>query len=371
MTSSITLGPEKIARIVKAVLQVPTPENSQPWKIVVSKNELTFFHASERAKLATFPDDTSVLGLGIIAESLELACSMEGLQVQITYFLENRSDEHPWLKAELYPATEPTVDQLAQAIFIRHSDRRHYAGGSLNDPVFQKVHEEAKANQGANLYFIDKYPPKFLELMQNADRIVMEWEELRQDLTGWVRFTDREIAETRDGMPWRSIIRGTENWLYYLRSRFWWLATRLDWFPASLQKLETRLFDDSAELSPLNYDDGAGIGCITTVSASAEDLIASGRLSLRIWLLLNLNGYGFQPLTNLPALIYPLHLGNLDIPNHLTALVENGYETLQQIFGFPEPELPIFCFRTGLAMGEYPVNARTLRRTEHVNYVEK
>jgi hypothetical protein len=135
--------------------------------------------------------------------------------------------------------------------------------------------------------------------------------------------------------------------------------------------LETRLFDDSAELSPLNYDDGAGIGCITTVSASAEDLIASGRLSLRIWLLLNLNGYGFQPLTNLPALIYPLHLGNLDIPNHLTALVENGYETLQQIFGFPEPELPIFCFRTGLAMGEYPVNARTLRRTEHVNYVEK
>lgn len=370
MQNKTALSPdtEKIARIVQAILQVPNPENSQPWKIVVCENVLEVFHSSERAKLATFPDDLSILGIGMIAETLDIVCSTEGLQAQITYFLEKRSDEHPWLKAELHPVEENSVDQLASAILLRHTDRRRYAGGSLNDPVFQEVHNEAMANQGANLYFIDKYPDEYLKLLQNADKTVLEWPELLQDLTQWVRFTDKAIKTTRDGMPWRSLLRGKDNWIYYLRSRLWWLASNFNWVPASLQKLETYIFDDSSELTPISYDDIAAIGCITTKSSSIDDLIASGRLALRIWLLLNLRGYGFQPMTNLSSIIYPQRLGTFNLPSHLAPLVDNAYETLQGLFGFPESELPIFCFRTGLANGEYPTNARTLRRTDHVSY---
>ncbi len=356
---------EKIARIARAVLQTPTPENSQPWKIAIRENVLEIFHCSERANMVTFPDDLSVLGLGMIAEALDLACSAEGLEAQTSYFLEGRCDENPWLKARLNPA-DRSPDPLAQALLMRHSDRRFYAGGSLDDPVFSEVRQEAAAIQGANLYFIGEYPPKYLQLLQNADATVMEWPELRHDLTKWVRFTDKQAEKTRDGMSWRTFIRGPEDWVYYLRSRVWWLASSLDWFPSWLQKLETRFFDDSAELSPLSYDDGAGIGCITASSAAAEDLVASGRLALRIWLLLNLRGYGFQAMTNLTAIVYPQRLGTFNLPDHLAHLVANAYETLQGLFGFSDRELPIFCFRTGLAARKYPANARTLRRSEHI-----
>ncbi|OQY54817.1 MAG: hypothetical protein DRR08_16695 [Candidatus Parabeggiatoa sp. nov. 2] len=359
---------EKIDRIVQAILQTPTPENSQPWKIVVRENVLEVFHSYERAKLATFPDDLSVLGIGMIAETIELAGSTEGLEARFTFLLEERSDEHPWLRAELNTVDNLSPAPLAQALFLRHSDRRYYAGGSVDDPVFQEVRQEAAAIQGANLYFTEKYPDEYLQLLKNADQIALKWPEFCEDMTRWVRFTDKEIEKTRDGMSWRSFLRKNPNWLYYLRSRLWWLATRLGWFPPSLQKLESYIFDDSSEPSPSSYDDGAGIGCITTLSASVEDLVASGRLVLRLWLLLNLRGYGFQPITNLPAIIYPQRLGTFNLPNSLNDLVANGYETLQQVFGFSEPELPIFCFRTGRAMGEYPAIARTLRRTDHVCY---
>ncbi|MBF0280710.1 MAG: hypothetical protein HQM13_23150 [SAR324 cluster bacterium] len=362
-----SIDKEKISRVVKAMLQTPTPENSQPWTIVACDHILEIFHSSERAKLATFPDDLSVFGIGMLVETLELVCSNEGLEAQTTLLLENRSDEAPWLRVELTPV-ERRPDPLGQAIFLRHTDRRHYAAGSLNDPIFQNVRREGKASQGSNLYFINEYPDEYLQLLRNADQKVMEWDELRHDLMNWTRFTNKAIAETKDGMPWRSFLRESENWVYYLRSRVWWLATCLDWFPDWLQRLETRFFDDSSELSPLSYDDGAGIGCITTMSASEEDLVASGRLTLRIWLLLNMNGYGFQPLSNLSSTIYPLQTGRLNLPKHLAHLVENGYEILQRVFGFSKQETPIFCFRTGVAKGEYPENARSLRRVNEMTF---
>jgi hypothetical protein len=367
MTSSIP-NREKIDRIVQSILQTPTPENSQPWKIVVSENVLKVFHSSERAKLATFPDDLSVLGIGMIAETLELACSSEGLEARLTFLLEERSDEHPWLRAELNTVDNISPDPLAQALLWRNCDRRYYAGGSLDDPVFQEIDQEAAAIQGANLYFTDKYPDEYLQLLKNADQIAIDWQEYSDDMAKWLRFTDKEIKKTRDGMSWRTLLRGNPNGLYYLRSRLWWLATRFDGFPQSLQKLESYFFDDSWDLSPSSYDDGAGIGCITTLSTSVEDLVAAGGLTLSLWLLLNLRHYGFQPLTNLPAIIYPQRLGTFKLPNDLNHLVANGYETLQQVFGFSESELPIFCFRTGRAKGEYPAIARTLRRTDHVSY---
>jgi len=358
---------KQIDCIAKAVLQVPSAENCQPWQIVIDKNVIEIFHLSQRAKLATYPDDVSVLGLGMIAETIDLVCKNEGLEARKTFFLENRSDHFPWLKAEIHEK-KTVPDPLVKAIFLRHTDRRWYNGGSLNDPVFQEACDEAVKFSEVSLYFTNHYPEKYLKLLSSADEIVMNWEKLRHDLMQWARFTDKDIKRTRDGMTWRSFLRGKENWLYYLRSRIWHLAARLDYFPAFLQALETRFFDDSAELSPTSYDDGAGIGCITVNSDRTDDLVAAGRLMLRIWLLFNQNKYGFQPLTNLSITVYALSCGKFKLPENLSHLMDKGYETLQEMFGFPNKELPVICFRTGLSMGDYLPKTRSLRREEHICY---
>ncbi|MDD5227284.1 MAG: hypothetical protein PHN45_10825 [Methylococcales bacterium] len=355
----------KINRITQAILRTPSPENCQPWKIVVQGNKLEVFHLSEHAKLGMMPDYMSVVGLGMVAEGLTLACSEENLRVEITYFLKERSGETPWLVAEL-GESDVVADPLAKGIFLRHTDRRCYVGGRLDDSVFQEIRQEVNRLEGVNLYLSDKYSKEYLELLQNANQIVMKWSELRHDFNKWTRFTDKEIETTRDGMNWRSFLRGSENWIYYLRSRIWWLAIQLDWFPAWWMKLETFFFDDSGDLSPSNYDDGACIGCVTVKSDDVENLVSLGRLTLRIWLLLNLRGYGFQPLCTLASPIYAERIGQPYLPEQLAPLMNGGYEILQRMFSFPDDEVPFFYFRTGLSMGEYPKNTKSLRRSENV-----
>ncbi|MGK5094295.1 hypothetical protein WDW89_20050 [Deltaproteobacteria bacterium TL4] len=356
---------DKINRVAQAILRTPSPENCQPWEIVIHDNLLEVFHLSERSKLGLLPDYMSLLGLGMVAEGISLASSAEGLQSQITYCLENRSASSPWLRAEFHP-TEISADPLSHGLLLRHTDRRRYCGGSLKEPVFQEVTQEAKVFQNVNLYLTKHYPEDYMQLLRNANQIIMQWSELRNDFNKWTRFTDKQIEQTRDGMNWRSFLRGTENWIYYLRSRIWWLAVLLDWFPAWLMRLETLLFDDSGELSPSSYEDGAGIGCITTKSDKAEDLVEAGRLALRIWLRLNLKGYGFQPICNLASPIYSQRIGKPYMPGHLIPLVNGGYETLQKMFIFPDNEVPFFYFRTGISPGKYPDNTVSLRRIEHI-----
>ncbi len=281
-------------------MRVPSPENCQPWKIVVRGNLLEIFHSSQRSKLANYPDDLSVLGLGLISESIDLACSTKELEAQIAYFLEERSDRKPWMTAKLLP-TGTTPDPLAKGIFISHTDRRRFAGGSIDDQVFKDAVKETSNIKGANLYLTDKYPDAYIKLLHDANVSVLNWDEMRHDMMRWVRFTDKEIESNREGMTWRSFLRRSETFFDYLRSRLWWLAIRLDWFPPWLQNLETTIFDDANELSPGSYDDCAGLGCVTTVSDTPEDLIAAGRLIMRVWLLLNTKGYSFHPISNVSS----------------------------------------------------------------------
>ncbi len=363
---------KKLFRIAQKVIQTPTPSNCQPWKIVIDECGLDIFHESKRAKFATLPDDLSVFGLGLISAALELAGGKEGMQTQITPFLENRADDTPWLRAEFSPtelAEEPSShinDLLASALFQRHTDRRGYVGGSLADPVFQEAAREAETTKGANLYFIDQYPEDYLQLTHEADLAFLGWPELRRDFMKWARFTDKEIAKTRDGDSWRDLLGEKKNLGYYIRLYIWGLTKKRGGVPGWLQKMAPKFVDKLYQLSPVSYNDGAGIGCITTQSASTEELLASGRLAMRIWLLFNARNYAFQPLCNITMFVYSQHRGFWNLPSHLTHHFVNAYSCMQSTFAFSEHELPVFCFRTGLPVGEYPQNERTLRRHDRI-----
>lgn len=355
------LDPNRLQRIISATRRTPTPENSQPWRIIVDDHQLLFFHDSARAKLATFPDDLSVMGVGMLQEAVRLAASRERMAVHFQTQLTARDDHTPWLVATLQADADTPPDPLADALELRHTDRRRYAGGSRHDPIFAQLTEMSTTLAGTAIYCIDHYPADYRQLLQQADQSVMAWDEMRHDMGRWVRFTHRATQRSRDGMPWQSLLRGEQRWWHYLQTRLWWLATRIDWFPESLMALEQKLFDDSGQLTPSDFSDGAALGCVTVNSDTPEALVTAGRFVMRLWLLLNQQGYALQPLTNLVSITYPRQLGTFDLPPEVRHLVSNDYAILQQTYGFGDGELPIFTFRTGLAASPYPNHARTLR----------
>jgi len=357
-----------ITRMLPAILRIPNPENSQPWEIAVHGARLEVFHASERDRLGSSPDDLCVFGAGMLAEAIVLAAGAEGLDARLTFQLHGRNDAQPWLCAQL-AETGRRADPLAAGLTMRHSDRRRYAGGALNDPVFAEAKRESLLMNGAKLYCTDQYPQDFLEQMQLADRLIFQCQDIRRDFTRWARYTDMAISKTRDGMSWRAFLRQPERGFHYLQSRLWWLASSLDWFPVWLFELEEWLFDDSGRPSPADYHDGAAVCCITTVTDSEDDLVSAGRLALRLWLLFNLRGYSFQALTNLSCITYPHRLGRWDEPVSRIPELADSHGVMQRMFGFADSELPIFCFRAGLPIAPYPQNARSLRRDDRVRWV--
>lgn len=357
-----------IEELLTLLLRIPNPENCQPWSFVVDEQRVEVFHDAARMRFGDMPYNLSPVNLGMVAEGMEILASTLGLRPQLTFFLDHQSDTRPWLVAEFHPA-QTIPDPLADAFALRHSDRRKYAGGSLADPVYGEVIKEARKFNGVRLYLTDQYSATFIDLFRRADFVFAKYEPIWRDMSRWMRYWDKEIAATQDGMSWRSALYEDERWYHYLQSRLWWLMGLYKRSPAWLEAIERRLFGSSGEFTPLDFHNGAGVGCITVPSAADSDLVTAGRLALRVWLLINLRGYSFQAFTNVTALVYPTRVGNYTLPSPYQELMADGFDQLQRAFGFPDHEIPIFCFRTGLPIGPRAANTHSLRRPDRIKRI--
>lgn len=355
----------RIEDVLTQVLRIPNPENCQPWSFVSDGHRVEVFHDSARMRFGDMPYNLSPVNLGMVAEGIEMLSSVAGLQTEMTFFLDHQSDDRPWLIVEFQEAST-TPDPLAVTFSTRYSDRRGFAGGSLADPVFTEVAEVAQGFDTVKLYLIDQYPEALIDLFRKGDYVFTKHEPIWRDMSRWMRYWDKEIEATQDGMSWRSCLYENQRWYHYPQTRLWWLMGLFKSSPPWLEAIERTLFGSSGELAPLDFETGAGVGCITVPSDSREDLVMAGRLGLRTWLSINAHGYGFQAMTNVTALVYPERVGTYKLASPYRELMADGFEILQQAFGFSDQEIPMFCFRTGLPVGPQAANARSLRRLDRI-----
>jgi len=64
--------------------------------------------------------------------------------------------------------------------------------------------------------------------------------------------------------------------------------------------------------------------------------------------------------------VYPEKCGRFQLPDHLNQYLHGAYSCMQTNYGFPDGEIPVFSFRTGIAIGPFPKEQRTLRRKDRI-----
>jgi hypothetical protein len=362
LTSTLT---DRIEHVITQVLRIPNPENCQPWSFVIGDDYVEVYHDSERMTFGDMPFDLSPINLGMVAEGIEILSTLEGLQPEMSFDLGHQLNTRPWLVVK-FRENNHAPDPLAEAFALRYSDRRKFAGGLLTDEVYLESADEAASFDRAKLYLTDNYSEQLIDLFRRGDFVFAKYEPIWRDMSRWMRYWDRDIEQTQDGMSWRSVLYEDQRWYHYFQSRLWWLMGLFKSSPVWLESVERTLFGSSGEFTPLDFSNGAGLGCITVPSAAREDSVEAGRLALRIWLLINLRGYGFQAMTNVTALVYPTHVGNYELPSPYKELMADGYEILQRTFGFSDQEVPVFCFRTGRPIGKQAESAKSLRRLDRI-----
>jgi hypothetical protein len=198
----------------------PNGHNTQPWQVqIVHKDKWLIFTDPQRRLPAVDPDNhDNLVSIGAFLESLSQTAEHFGLQCQIDYRCQSKTD---LLIAELNLV--PTTAKSNRLPLIR--SRRTVRTGLLSKEL-QKA--ELRSMFGSDQEYshylpFNSSPAHYLaEGTREANRLQTYRNPAQEELADWIRWTKREIEQHRDGLTPASMdISGLAGWyvsLFYDRS---------------------------------------------------------------------------------------------------------------------------------------------------------
>lgn len=346
---------DRVRRVALSANHAPSGDNCQPWRFEWDGEALRVRRDARRAEHVLDHDGAaSRLTLGCVIEALTLgAAHGERLRAEVVVSAEGEGHDAVWATARFTEGdADPAEAPLFRALPDRVTDRRMFRGGSATHPVLDAILADAGRGDGRVAAHVTR--PRgddLLDYLAAVDGYVWQSERVYRDVMKWMRWSKREIAATRDGVPWCSAgIDLPETSLL-----------RLSLAPFA-RRLASGLGVEAASRLWLRRQLASSAALVCVTARAPVDLVAAGRLGLRAWLRLASAGWGVQPLT-LAALF--AHAASLDhLPPGTTAaqraLFSRGRGVLTRAFGLGADESPVWMFRTGVS-DPLPDHMRSLR----------
>jgi hypothetical protein len=219
-----------------------------------------------------------------------------------------------------------------------------------------EVWEGFGQKDSAHVHFVESIPGDLRDYIIAAENLVAIHPTIFPDTLQWIRFSEGEIARTKDGMPWRGA--GIDVFQYpalqFVRA-----------FPAAFRLVSRAGMRQvySRRVKQL-LRSSAGLFCVSIVrEQNPLALVGAGQLAIRLWLRLTQLSYGVQPLTISSLSIYNKNIGVLDEDSRRLFAVryEEGERILRRAFGIPRDSMPVWMFRTGRSSA-LPTNWLTRRK---------
>jgi len=190
-----TVGqPDTLRELVRYAAMAPSSHNSQCWKFRLSERRITILPNLARRCPAVDPDNHHLfVSLGCATENLMEAALAHGYQGVAMPSAEG-------IEIALAPVAA-TRSELFAAIPERQSTRTEYNGRPLL-PVELQMLEQAGAGEGVRMILITerRAMENVLEYVVRGNTAQMNDPAFVTELKRWIRFSDAEAAETRDGL---------------------------------------------------------------------------------------------------------------------------------------------------------------------------
>ncbi len=334
---------DSIRRILQAALTAPSGDNCQPFLFqMISENEVKIFHDPVRAKHRLNANSiASCLSFGCVLETICIASGAEGLRPALEWNLQNQNDlKVAWGKISFTPAM-PIQDPLLNFISLRKTDRSFYETEPNLSQTFHKILEEENSLELGRLCFAESISSDLLDYLQLADSFCWADPYLMADTLDWIRFSEKEIQNYKDGMPWQTL------GINYLDAQMMrQLKKHKRWIPlvGKMAKFISR------KVVKKQIQSASALGCISMKEKSPDAIVKAGRLVFRTWLKLNGSGCAVHPLSIgvLPSLALDMDKGwKMSIDPSYFALFKQGPDILRKQFKIPADESPVWLFRTG------------------------
>ena len=331
-----------IDKILEAAVRAPSGDNVQPWRFEVSENPLRIklFNKPEADdSYYNFQQAASYIANGTALENIVIASKELGFEPNVELIPD---DAQPELVAQItLTPSQPEPQTLYNAIFTRNTNRFLYRSHPLTDQAQQQFQHEATQIPGCKLRLYAKREDiKALAwTVKINDRIIFEFKPIHRYLFSKIGWTEKEIKDTKDGMPVGTLGLSRFERLCFPLLQYWWLVKFANYVGLSHVIGLKGWF---------NYRSAAALGMITVQGNDKRALVEGGRAAQRVWLESARQGLAFQPIIGLSLLFYRLKAGSLqELSTKQQQDLADTQTALNAFFGLEAGETMIMGFRVG------------------------
>jgi hypothetical protein len=194
----------KVARrellsLVRNAVKAPSGHNTQPWRFLVSGQQIEIQPDFGRRLPVVDPDDHALyISLGAALENLRISALSAGLQPETEYF---GATAPGGLRVDLSRRKPQADDTLYRAIPERQTTRSTYSGQTIPAAELQEL-EKASAEHGVQFrIFTSRHDfDAITELAKEASQRQMREAAFVRELMGWIRFSHEEAVTHCDGL---------------------------------------------------------------------------------------------------------------------------------------------------------------------------
>jgi len=277
--------------IARYAERCPSPHNTQPFRLRVldDRTAQIVFLPDRGLPVADPLGRFTWLTAGIFAEICTIAAHSLGYELVADFdhkpIYSGGDIETPQTIATLRlegTAGAPIADIDADLILRRQTSRLPYDGTPCPPAVIDELKAEAARLGHRFETRSDKQAIRWVvELNKQALFHDLDDDDLRKELTGWLRFSAREEDLTHDGLSARCMmLNGTLLRSFFLQHRLWT-------FPG-IRNLVGAVYGSTMK--------GIGtIGWLRGRYVDSSDWVAAGRVMIRLWLMLTARGVYWHP----------------------------------------------------------------------------
>jgi hypothetical protein len=207
--------------MIKSAIQAPSSHNSQPWKFVLDEDTIRIYPDYTRRLPVVDPDNRELfISLGCALENLLLAARCYGYDPELRMF---PAGDPECLQVSLGPKVLPenfsdiltmVKRQTSHAAF----DARKVPAEDLN--TLQRIPLEPEVS--LQTYISPRYMEKLVRLTREANEWQLNDKSFREELAGWIRFSESAITQRADGLAAPLLgLPALPDWLGKILLKYW------------------------------------------------------------------------------------------------------------------------------------------------------
>jgi hypothetical protein len=258
----------------------PSPHNTQPARIkVIDDTHAQIIFIPSRGLYVADPQGRfTYAAFGVFVEICKIAAAGLGYKLEYKYQLKplypGGDHKAPQLIADMYLSKDSKVKDLPSHLILeRRTSRLPYNNQKIDPKIIPELQAEAKA-WGHEL-FVRNDPEAIrwiVELNQDSLFNDLEDEGTREELKNWLRYDKKEAQTKKDGLSYEAL--RMPGWLmrgFFFHHRFWTLP--------GIKQFATWIYGRTMRGI-------ANIAWIQGPFATVEDMLRTGHLLIRLWLIM-------------------------------------------------------------------------------------